>query len=42
MLIFSADIESVFVSTKIGALDGREMDIEHRLTVQTTKEQDRS
>ena len=43
MLIFSADVESVFVPMGIGELAGREIDIQHRTIAQTTtQEQDRS
>lgn len=38
MLIFLADVESVFVPTKIGELWGREVDIQHRVIEQTTEQ----
>ncbi len=38
MLIFSADIESVYVPTEIGELEGREIDIQHQTIEQTTKQ----
>ncbi len=38
MLIFSADVESVFVPMGIGELWGREIDIQHRTIEQTTKQ----